>query len=261
VKDLKVIAIANQKGGVAKTTTTHNLGVALAAKGKRVLLIDLDSQASLTISVGLEPLEVKRTIVDVLRKDGVPIRECIERISDRLHIVTSIIDLAPMEMELLSRASREKILDRALRPVRGEYDFILVDCPPQLSILTINALSCADGVIIPVKTDYLAYRGLTQLQDSIQEIQELINPELKVLGVIATLYEKRVADDNEILAALRKEYNLLGVIKRLAVAKKGIYDGLAVVEQTPGSEISIEYNKIADMIIAEKFERTEKENG
>ena len=258
---MKVIAIANQKGGVAKTTTTHNLGVALAAKGKRVLLIDLDSQASLTISVGLEPLEVKRTIVDVLRKDGVPVGECIERISDRLHIVTSIIDLAPMEMELLSRASREKILDRALKPVRGKYDFILVDCPPQLSILTINALSCADDVIIPVKTDYLAYRGLTQLQDSIQEIQELINPELKVLGVIATLYEKRVADDNEILAALRKEYNLLGVIKRLAVAKKGIYDGLAVVEQTPGSEISIEYNKIADMIIAEKFERTEKENG
>ena len=261
MKDLKVIAIANQKGGVAKTTTTHNLGVALAAKGKRVLLIDLDSQASLTISVGLEPLEVKRTIVDVLRKDGVPVSECIEQISDQLHIVTSIIDLAPMEMELLSRASREKILDRALRLVRGEYDFILVDCPPQLSILTINALSCADGVIIPVKTDYLAYRGLTQLQDSIQEIQELINPELRVLGVIATLYEKRVADDNEILAALKKEYNLLGVIKRLAVAKKGIYDGLAVVEQTPGSEISIEYNKIADMIIAEKFERTEKENG
>ena len=252
---MKVIAIANQKGGVAKTTTTHNLGVALAAKGKRVLLIDLDSQASLTISVGLEPLEVKRTIVDVLRKDGVPVGECIERISDRLHIVTSIIDLAPMEMELLSRASREKILDRALKPVRGEYDFILVDCPPQLSILTINALSCADGVIIPVKTDYLAYRGLTQLQDSIQEIQELINPELKVLGVIATLYEKRVADDNEILAALRKEYNLLGVIKRLAVAKKGIYDGLAVVEQTPGSEISIEYNAIADMMIADKYER------
>jgi len=252
---LKAIAIANQKGGVAKTTTTHNLGVALAAKGKRVLLIDLDSQASLTISVGLEPLEVKRSIVDVLKKDGAPICECIERISDRLHIVTSIIDLAPMEMELLSRASREKILDRALKPVRGDYDFILVDCPPQLSILTINALSCADGVIIPVKTDYLAYRGLTQLQDSIQEIQELINPGLEVLGVIATLYEKRVADDNEILAMLKKEYNLLGVIKRLAVAKKGVYDGLAVVEQTPGSEISIEYNTIADMIIADRFER------
>lgn len=252
---MKAIAIANQKGGVAKTTTTHNLGVALAAKGKRVLLIDLDSQASLTISVGLEPLEVKRTIVDVLKKDGVPISECIEQINERLHIVTSIIDLSPMEMELLSRASREKILDRALKPVREEYDFILVDCPPQLSILTINALSCADGVIIPVKTDYLAYRGLTQLQDSIQEIQELINPGLEVLGVIATLYEKRVADDNEILAVLKKEYNVLGVIKRLAVAKKGVYDGLAVVEQTPGSEISVEYSAIADMMITGKFRR------
>lgn len=258
---MKVIAIANQKGGVAKTTTTHNLGVALAAKGKRVLLIDLDSQSSLTISVGLEPLEMKRTIVDVLRKDGAPIGECIARLGERLDIVTSIIDLAPMEMELLSRASREKILDRSLRPVRENYDFILVDCPPQLSILTINALSCADGVIIPVKTDYLAYRGLKQLQDSIQEIQELINPELKILGVIATLYEKRVSDDNEILTALRKEYNVLGVIKRLAVAKKGIYDGHAVVEHTPGSEIAIEYNAVADMIIADKYEREEKENG
>lgn len=254
---MNVIAIANQKGGVAKTTTTHNLGVALAAKGKRVLLIDLDSQASLTISVGLEPLEVKRTIVDVLRKDGISIDRCIERIGEHLHIVTSIIDLAPMEMELLSRASREKILDRALRPVRRRYDFILVDCPPQLSILTINALSCADGVIIPVKTDYLAYRGLTQLQDSIQEIRELINPDLRVLGVIATLYEKRVSDDNEILAALKREYRLLGVIKRLAVAKKGVYDGLAVVEMTPGSEISIEYNAIADQIIADSAKREE----
>ena len=252
---MKVIAIANQKGGVAKTTTTHNLGVALAAQGKRVLMIDLDSQASLTISVGLEPLEVEQTIVDVLRKEGLPLMECVQRLSDRLHIVTSIIDLAPMEMELLSRASREKILDRALRPVREQYDFILIDCPPQLSILTINALSCADGVVIPVKTDYLAYRGLTQLQDSIQEIQEMINPGLKVLGVIATLYDTRVADDREILALLRKEYNLLGVIKRLAVAKKGIYDGLAAVEQAPNSDLAREYVAIAEMIMSGKDKR------
>lgn len=257
---MKVIAIANQKGGVAKTTTTHNLGVALAAQGKRVLLIDLDSQASLTISVGLEPLEVEQTIVDVLRKDGLPLIECVQRLNDRLHIVTSIIDLAPMEMELLSRASREKILDRALRPVREQYDFILIDCPPQLSILTINALSCADGVVIPVKTDYLAYRGLTQLQDSIQEIQELINPGLKVLGVIATLYDTRVADDREILALLRKEYNLLGVIKRLAVAKKGIYDGLAAVEQAPNSDLAREYVAIAEMIMSGREQRKEYEH-
>lgn len=255
---MKVIAIANQKGGVAKTTTTHNLGVALAAQGKRVLMIDLDSQASLTISVGLEPLEVERTIVDVLKKDGAPIRECIQQLTEQLHIVTSIIDLAPMEMEMLSRASREKILDRALKPVREVYDFILIDCPPQLSILTINALSCADGVLIPVKTDYLAYRGLTQLQDTIQEVEELINPGLQVLGVIATLYDTRVTDDREILALLQKEYNLLGVVKRLAAAKKGIYDGLAVVEQDPSSQIAVEYTAIAKMMISGKMEREEQ---
>lgn len=254
---MKVIAIANQKGGVAKTTTTHNLGVALAAQGKRVLMIDLDSQASLTISVGLEPLEVEQTIVDVLRKEGVPLMECVQRLSDRLHIVTSIIDLAPMEMEMLSRASREKILDRALKSVRADYDFILIDCPPQLSILTINALSCADGVLIPVKTDYLAYRGLTQLQDSIQEIQELINPDLKVIGVLATLHDTRVTDDREILGLLKEEYNLLGVVKRLAVAKKGIYDGRAVVEQAPNSEIAAEYKAVAEMIISGKTKREE----
>ncbi len=255
---MKIIAIANQKGGVAKTTTTHNLGVALASAGKKVLLIDLDSQASLTISVGLEPLEMQRTIVDVLKKDSVPVRECIQQLREGLHIVTSIIDLAPMEMEMLARASREKILDRALKQVREDYDFILIDCPPQLSILTINALSCADGVLIPVKTDYLAYRGLTQLQDSIQEIQELINPGLQVLGVIATLHDTRVTDDREILALLKKEYNLLGVVKRLAAAKKGIYDGLAVVEQDPSSQIAVEYTAIANMMISGKMEREEQ---
>lgn len=257
---MKVIAIANQKGGVAKTTTTHNLGAALAAAGKKVLLIDLDSQASLTISVGLEPLEVKRTIVDVLKKDGTPIQESIQQLTEQLHIVTSIIDLAPMEMEMLSRASREKILDRALKPVREIYDFILIDCPPQLSILTINALSCADGVLIPVKTDYLAYRGLTQLQDTIQEVEELINPELQVLGVIATLHDTRVTDDREILALLKEEYNLLGVVKRLAVAKKGIYDGRAAVEQAPGSEIAKEYMTIADMIISGQMKREDMDH-
>lgn len=113
------------------------------------------------------------------------------------------------------------------------------------------------GVIIPLKTDYLAYRGLTQLLDSIKEIQELINPRLSVLGVIATLFETRVNDDTEILRKLEQEYNLIGVIKKLAAAKKGVYDGLAVVEQSPTSEIAKEYTAIADMIIANRFERGE----
>lgn len=253
----EVIAIANQKGGVAKTTTTHNLGVALAEKGKKVLLIDLDSQASLTISLGIEPLEIKRTVVDILKKKSVSIKECIYKVYTNLDIVTSIIDLASMEVEMLSRASREKILDRAITPIKNEYDYILIDCPPQLSILTINALSCADGVIIPVKTDYLAYRGLTQLNDSISEIKDLINDSLKIYGIIATFYETRVKDDKEILKMLKKEYNLIGIIKKQVAAKKGIYDGMAAVQAVPESDISKEYVKIADMIIKGKYERTE----
>ncbi len=142
-----IIALANQKGGVAKTTSTHNLGVALAGKGKKVLMVDLDSQASLTISTGLEPLEIDDNVVSVLSKNGKGIKECVQQLTDNLHIVTSIIDLARLEVEMTSRTSRETILKRALLPAKEDYDFILIDCPPQLSILTINALCCGDGGI------------------------------------------------------------------------------------------------------------------
>lgn len=245
----KIIALANQKGGVAKTTSTYNLGASLSEKGKKVLMVDFDSQASLTISTGLEPFDYDKNIVSIMQKNGKPVKECIYELKESLHIITSSIELAQMEMELLSRASREKILDRALEPVKKEYDYILIDCPPQLSILTINALSCADFVIIPVKTDYLAYRGIEQLMDTVNEIKDLINTKLEVLGVIATMYEKRVRDDNEILQEIEKNYNVIGVVKKLAIAKRGIYDGLSVVEQVPTSEIAMEYNRISDIII------------
>lgn len=254
----KIIAIANQKGGVAKTTTTHNLGVALAKRGKKVLMADLDSQASLTISTGLEPLDIDSNIVSILTKNGKDVRECIQELQPNLYIITSIIDLAQLEMEMLSRASREKILDRALAPIKNDYDYILIDCPPQLSILTINALSCADGVIIPVKTDYLAYRGLSQLYNTIDEIKELINPKLEVLGIVATMYETRVNDDTVILEQLQKNYNVIGVVKKQAATKKGLLDGLSVVEQSPSSEVSEEYISISDMIISNRYTREGK---
>ena len=244
-----VISFANQKGGVAKTTSTYNVGVSLARKNQRTLIIDLDSQASLTISAGLEPFEQERSIVNVLSKDGMQLKDCIRELQNNLHIVTSRLELAQLEIEMIGRSMREKILHRAIDSLWKSYDYILIDCPPQLSILTINALACSNLVIIPVKTDYLAYRGVELLQDTIQEIQSIMNPSLQVLGVIATLYEKRVKDDNEILQALKDRYNVIGVVKKSVIAKKGVYDGRSVSEQKPNNDIALEYDKISDYII------------
>jgi len=245
----KIIAFANQKGGVAKTTSTYNVGVSLAQKGKKTLIIDLDSQASLTISAGLEPFEHEKTIVTVLEKEGTPITECTKPLQDNLSICTSRLELAQLEMEMIGRSMRETILKRALEKIKGKYDFILIDCPPQLSILTINALACCDYVVIPVKTDYLAYRGVELLMESISDTKELINPSLSVLGVIATLFEMRVKDDNEILQALQDKYHVIGVVKKMAIAKKGVYEGRSVSEQAPKNEVATEYDKISDYII------------
>lgn len=247
----KVIAFANQKGGVAKTTSTHNIAVALANKGKKVLMIDLDSQASLTISAGLEPTDYELNIVSVLHKDNIDMEKVILPVSENLSLIPSIIDLAALEMDMLSRTSREKILDRAVKKIKNNYDFILIDCPPQLSILTLNALSASDFVIVPVKTDYLSYRGITQLEDTIKDVQELINPNLKFLGVIATLHEKVINDDKEILAALEKNYHVLGVVKKMVAARKGVYSGLAVVDLDPNSDVAKAYVAIADNILKE----------
>ncbi|MCL1914718.1 MAG: AAA family ATPase [Eubacteriaceae bacterium] len=247
-----VVSFANQKGGVAKTTSAHNIGAALAKAGKKVLLIDLDSQASLTIITGKEPADFSGNIATLLKGGkNADIRECIFPVSENLDLLPSIIDLAALEMEMFSKTNRERILDRAIAPVRGDYDFVFIDCPPQLSILTVNALSCSDKVALCVKTEYLAYRGITQLMDTVDDIRELINPRLEVFGVIATMHEPRVKTNIEILALIEKEHRVLGVVKRMAAAKKGVYDGLPVVEQDPSSDVAKEYVKIAQKFAEE----------
>ena len=166
-------------------------------------------------------------------------------------MLPSIIDLAAMEMEMFSKTNREMVLGWAIAPVRDGYDFIFIDNPPQLSILTVNALSCSDMAALCVKTDYLAYRGLTRLMDTIDDIRELINPRIEVFGVIATMHEPRVKTDIEILALLEKEHRVFGVVKRMAAAKKGVYDGLPVVVQDPSSDVVKEYEKIAQIFAEE----------
>lgn len=246
----KVIAFANQKGGVAKTTSTYNVGVALAKKGKQTLIIDLDSQASLTISAGLEPFDYNNTIVTALKKEGCALVKCIFSLQNNLDICTSRLELAQLEMEMIGRSMRETILKRAIASLLDKYDFILLDCPPQLGILTINALACSDYVVVPVKTDYLAYRGLELLMESISEVKALINPQLSIIGVVATMFEKRVKDDNEILKALQERYDVIGVVKKMAIAKKGVYTGLSVSDQSPKNDVATEYEKVSDYIIA-----------
>lgn len=246
-----IFSVANQKGGVAKTTSVFNIGVELASRGKKVLMIDFDAQASLTICAGLEPYEYEKNIVSVIR-DGMDIGECVVKLKDNLYIVTSDIALAAQEMALVVRTMRELVLQKALNSVKDIYDYILIDCPPQLSILTINALSASDRLIIPCKTDYLSYRGLEQLQDTVDVIKNEVNGKLKVLGIIATLYEQRVKDDRDVLEFLGEKGNIIAVVKKLAIAKKGIYSGMAVVEQDAKNEIALAYKKVCDMIEKER---------
>lgn len=248
-----IISVANQKGGVAKTTSVFNIGVELASRGKKVLMIDFDAQASLTICAGLEPYEHKKNIVSVIR-DGIDVSECVVKLKDNLYIVTSDIALAAQEMALVVRTMRELVLQKSLSNIKDMYDYILIDCPPQLSILTINALSASDRLIVPCKTDYLSYRGLEQLQDTIDVIKNEVNGKLKVLGIIATLYEQRVKDDRDVLEFLGEKGNIIAVVKKLAIAKKGIYSGMAVVEQDAKNEIALAYKKVCDMIEKERKE-------
>lgn len=242
-----VIAIANHKGGVLKTTTTHNLGAGLAQKGYRVLTIDLDPQASLTISMGKEPMESEANIYDIFN-GKLAARECICQVGENLDLIPSSTDLAVLEMQLFSRTARETILDRAMRDIRESYDYILIDCPPQLSILAINGLSMADAVIIPSKTDYISYRPIEQLLGTIGEIQRLINPKIYVMGVIASLFEKKVSEHKEVLEVMEENYNVIGIVKKTAEATKGIYSGQAVISWNPKAEISGQYWKIIEYI-------------
>lgn len=244
-----IISLVNQKGGVAKTTSTFNIATSLAKEGKNVLMLDLDPQASLTIYTNLEPYELDYSIVDVMRNPKMEVEKSIVKLRERLHIIPSRIELAGLESELLSRTARELILTKALASVRDNYDYIIIDCPPQLSTLTINALACTDQVIIPCKTDFLAYRGIDQLLETVESIKEYFKPDINVLGVLATMFESRANDDKDVLELLKEEYEVIGVVKRTVQSKKGMYDGKSALEVDPDSEFAKEYKRISSMIL------------
>lgn len=249
---MKVYSLINQKGGVAKTTSTYNISKKLAEKGFRVLMVDIDPQASLTISTGIEPEELDRTIADVIlpfkgRKKE-EIANVIIEIEENLHLVPSIIDLTAADNLLYNEMSRESILKRALRKVRDFYDYCLIDCPPALNQLSINALVATDYCIIPVACDYLALRGLGLLQQTIEQVQENLNPDLKVLGVLAT-FNNRTNHAKENLKTIKSHYNVIGVVGTTVKAKDALYTGKPIVAYAPNSQVSIDYANAVERIV------------
>jgi chromosome partitioning protein len=199
----QVIALANQKGGVAKTTTTLNLGVALAEKGQRVLGVDLDPQGNLTMSQGLDPDDLDRSMFDVL-VHKTPIAEVIHNCE--IDLAVSSIDLAGAELALSSMIGRERALQRALLPARSDYDYILLDTPPSLGLLTINALTASDGVIVPVQCEYLSLRGLIQLENTLTMIRDNLNPDVHIQGILPTMFDGRTLHAKEAVEILEENF-------------------------------------------------------
>jgi chromosome partitioning protein len=199
----RVIAFANQKGGVAKTTTTLNLGVALGEMGHRVLLIDLDPQGNLTMSQGMNPDAIERSMFDVL-VHRVPISDVVHTVE--VDIAVSSIDLAGAELALSALIGRERALERALVEVRDRYDFILIDTPPSLGLLTINAFVAAGSVIVPVQCEYLSLRGLVQLENTLAMVRENLNASVRVEGIVPTMYDRRTLHAREAIEILEEHF-------------------------------------------------------
>jgi chromosome partitioning protein len=202
----KVIAFANQKGGVAKTTTTLNLAVAFAERGLKVLAIDLDPQGNLTMSQGLNPDLIERSMFDVL-VHKLPLEQIVQ--PAEIDVAVSSIDLAGAELALSSMIGRERALEKALLPVRGDYDYVLIDTPPSLGLLTINALVAATGVIVPVQCEYLSLRGLVQLESTLTMIRENLNPEVEIIGILPTMYDHRTLHSREAVEILEENFGEL----------------------------------------------------
>ena len=201
----RVIAVANQKGGVAKTTTAHALAAGLVERGRSVLAIDLDPQASLTFAMGVEQ-EPEPSMHDVMM-GRTEVTEILYE-SHGIDLAPSSIDLAGSEVHLLTRTGREFVLQRALRGLLDSYDFIMIDCPPSLGILTINALTVAGEVLIPVQAETLSHRGVGQLLETVEEVKQFTNPDLRVAGVVVTMFDSRTNLGQEVVATLKSNHDL-----------------------------------------------------
>lgn len=248
----KMISIGNQKGGVGKTTTTVNLGAALAKFGKKVLIIDADSQGNASSGLGIERGDVKNSLYDVLVNE-IPAEECIiETSAENLYIIPSNIQLAAAELELANVPRREERLKNALQPIREKYDYILVDCPPSLGTLSINAFTASDSILIPVQAEYYALEGLSQLLNTIRLVQRTYNPDFQIEGVLMTMLDRRTKLGFEVVEEVKKYFQEKvydTIISRSIQLSEAPSYGLSIIDYAKNSRGAKMYLNLAKEVI------------
>lgn len=248
-----IIAMCNQKGGVGKTTSTINMGSALAAFGRKVLLVDLDPQGALSAGLGISHQELDITVYNLLVDSSLSVLDAIhESPVNGLDVVPANIDLSAAEIQLVNEVGREQALARALRPVMKEYDFIIIDCQPSLGLLTVNALSCADSVIIPVESEYFSLRGLALLMDTVDKVRDRLNFRLEVLGILVTMFDRRTLHSREVMERLVEAFGdkvFDSVITRTVRFPETSVAGEPIDTWAPKSSGAVQYRKLAAEVI------------
>jgi chromosome partitioning protein len=249
----RIAAVCNQKGGVGKTTTTINLGAALAEHGRRVLLVDFDPQGALSVGLGIQPHELDATIYNLLLQRGITASDVVIKTSvDNMDLLPSNIDLSGAEVQLVHEVGREFVLGRVLQPLIPDYDIVLIDCQPSLGLLTVNALACADGVLVPLECEYFALRGVALLMETIDKVASRLSPKLAIDGLLATMYDSRTLHTREVLANVVQGFGdqvFHTVISRTVRFPDATVAGEPITQFDPTSNGASAYRELAKEVL------------